>query len=131
LVLEIDSSIIDRYNKSVILAQEPIVNPNVERNYRSLNWAKGNLPQYYDLIRVEFTQLYNILTTYSIQDLYKVRPDLLNQKGINDVYRNIVHTLSNTANKLIPFKDKGAYIKHWWDSSLQDAKKESFNCLKT
>ena len=57
--------------------------------------------------------------------LRTVRPDIFSQNGNNNIYRNIVHVLYNASIKTIKSKSKNSHNKYWWDSSLNDEKRES------
>jgi len=91
------------------------------------DWLRGDRMLYYELTRLEFAALHELLSSQSIDDLRTTRPDLLTHAGINDVYRNIVHVLLNSSAKAIPVKSNASHVKYWWDSSLKDAK---INCIK-
>ena len=53
------------------------------------------------------------------------RPDIYSQRGINNIYDNIVHTLNKCALKTIKQKGSQAVRKFWWDKSASMAKRES------
>jgi len=59
--------------------------------------------------------------------LLEARPDIFTQKGINNIYKNLVHTLVNCGIRTVDQLSKPSVTKFWWDSSLSDAKRE---CLK-
>ena len=129
LLMKLERSITDacRSNNS------PAVNNISSQNaapIQTLDWSKSNLALYYELTRVELYTLHCLFGSMPLDELQSSRPDFFSQKGINDIYRNIVHTLLNCSTNSVPYKNKSSAKKFWWDSSLRDAKCDSIKHYK-
>ena len=92
---------------------------------KALNWLEANKAYYYELTRIELVTLHSLVTSETLSELQVSRPDLFTQAGINDIYRNVVHVLLNSALKAVPLKSKPAVRKHWWDKSLSNERNNS------
>ena len=87
-----------------------------------LDWNSSNTAAYYEFTRKEFFNLHALFQTSNLNDLYKLRPDIFSERGITNIYENIVHTLKNCALKTIFQKGPPSVRKHWWDFKVTDAK---------
>ena len=97
-----------------------------------VNWNTIDKDAYYECTRLKFLELSRIFSAHSLAQLLDVRPDFLTSKGINSLYRNLVHGLincslecSNALNRYPKFKGKW-----WWDDSLRAAKNRAFSLFK-
>lgn len=89
------------------------------------DWENSPKSNYYNLTRIEMYSLCNLFLNSDLAVLKSVRPDIFSQRGLNDIYRNIVHVLYNASLKTIKSKNKKSKKKYWWDSSLNKEKIES------
>ena len=80
---------------------------------------------YQEYTRTELFNLLNLFMQSNDDVLADTRPDIMCKAGINDIYRNIVHVLSNGAKLYVPVKGKAFKGKHWWNNSLSQAKQNS------
>lgn len=101
-------------------------NSAVNNNCRvTFDWAKGNLPLYYESTRSEFYPMFTTLSHYKVADLELVRPDLFAQKGIDCIFNNLCHSLLRCAEKSLPLKKASKHEKYWWDDVSKSTKIES------
>ena len=128
IVLTLNNSIYD-------LCKENIRVENRRRNnvtdksdiYENIlfDWESSSKSDYYNLTRVELNSLCSLFLNSDLTALKSVRPDIFSQNGLNDIYRNVVHFLYNSSLRTIKSKSKKGYNKYWWDSSLNEEKRES------
>lgn len=89
------------------------------------DWENSYKSDYYNLTRIEMTSLSNLFLNSDMTALKHNRPDIFSQNGINDIYRNVIHVLYNASLKTIKIKSKKSHNKYWWDSPLNEEKRES------
>jgi hypothetical protein len=71
------------------------------------------------------TSLSNLFLNSDITALKHNRPDIFSQNGINDIYQNVIHVLYNASFKTNKIKSQKSHNKYWWDSPLNEEKRES------
>ena len=96
--------------------------PSASHERYNLDWERGDKAAYYELTRIEFATLHSIISSVPIHTLKALRPDFFTLGGINNIYRNLVHTLFNCSIKTIHQKPNSNVKKPWWDASLKGAK---------
>ena len=71
----------------------------------AFDWSNTNLYAYYELTRIELFNLCSLFMEHDLEILKSMRPDIFSQKGINDIYNNIVNVLSMAAIRTVKVKN--------------------------
>ena len=99
----------------------------------SFCWDRNYTSLYYEATRDNLSNLHQLLNSCSIDSLKNSRPDLFTVKGLDTIYKNLVHSLLNTSLASVPLRDN-AFMKSrkmWWSSDLSDLKARAINSFNT
>ena len=124
------------FNKCIEFQDKPVAEPlNVNKecppvHRLKFDWRKADTGAYQESVRIGLFQLHKLLSSHDMIELQLLRPDLFTQRGLNNLYRNLVHILTNSAINSVPLREEPKGKKYWWDNSLCESKNESIKAFQ-
>ena len=115
IVLTLDNGIYDlcKQNINVENKNRVTITDKFDSHVNVLfDWEKCYKSDYYNSTRIGMDSLCNLFLNSDLTALKRIRSDIFSQKGINDIYRNVVHALYNASLKTINSKNKISHNKH-------------------